>query len=411
MNDLSLLQKPVKEFTQDLHNCFCILTKTFDSATLPFLEDDCIIAYVSAGTGTILINGIPFLLKPGTICLLHSYHVFQITPDAFETLTISFLVSDYILMSYSGFSSSNITNTTEEIKNIFYLPPVIYPNEQETSQFKHLFQEIESECHLAQKHSLLIRYILCMRISLLYHYICSERPRECAKYSPTPTWNLIIYLTVYGHYSLKAKEVASHFQLSERQLNTNLRQITAMNFSQFLLRSRINYACAALMLKNVSLLSIAHSSGFTSETTFYRAFRELRNTTPENYRKQIATIKYQNSDQKIDDSLFEIYSYIINHFREPISLQKMCEDLYISKNTAVNTLKQKMNTSFQQMLVDSRLRYAEGLLLVSPLPIQDIASHSGFQSVHTFIRIFKKKYILTPSEYRKIMLQEENSNE
>ena len=48
-----------------------------------------------------------------------------------------------------------------------------------------------------------------------------------------------------------------------------------------------------------------------------------------------------------------------------------------------------------------RLEYAKELLAVSPdMTIDDIASASGFSTRHTFSRLFKERYSVTPTEFR-----------
>ena len=66
------------------------------------------------------------------------------------------------------------------------------------------------------------------------------------------------------------------------------------------------------------------------------------------------------------------------------------------------SLKEKYgaDAGFNSFLAIFRIRYAEGLLTMSTIPIIDVALDSGFNSVHTFIRTFKKYNQMTPSEYR-----------
>lgn len=49
-----------------------------------------------------------------------------------------------------------------------------------------------------------------------------------------------------------------------------------------------------------------------------------------------------------------------------------------------------------------RLEYAKELLAVSPeMTVDDIASAAGFSTRHTFSRLFKERYSITPTEYRR----------
>ena len=57
--------------------------------------------------------------------------------------------------------------------------------------------------------------------------------------------------------------------------------------------------------------------------------------------------------------------------------------------------------TFKQYLTEIRLKHARDLLLVSGASILDIALDCGFGSVSYFNRLFRQRYQMTPSEYRK----------
>ena len=50
----------------------------------------------------------------------------------------------------------------------------------------------------------------------------------------------------------------------------------------------------------------------------------------------------------------------------------------------------------------TRFDIALAMLTDTNISISDISSDIGYENVEHFIRIFKKEYNLTPSEYRKI---------
>jgi len=60
-----------------------------------------------------------------------------------------------------------------------------------------------------------------------------------------------------------------------------------------------------------------------------------------------------------------------------------------------------MGSSFIQYLKDYRLTMAARLLLASDESILMIAEEVGFDNLSYFNRAFKKKYAMTPREYRK----------
>ncbi len=73
------------------------------------------------------------------------------------------------------------------------------------------------------------------------------------------------------------------------------------------------------------------------------------------------------------------------HFTEP----------YLSKYIKRNTGK-----TFGELVRDVRLKKACYLLRTTNMRIGDISSHVGYPNLEHFVRVFRKEYNLTPSEYR-----------
>ncbi len=393
-----LLEAPKKYFTNDFRYFLNPVSLDLKTKMPPLLEDESVIAYVHSGYGQVVVNGSSFKLCPGAFCQFHSYHAFTLQPDFLNPLRISFLIDDYTLMSYWGFSD---TNREQEIQDIFYLPPVIYPDRETQNRILHILDNISEECAMQKLHNLLIRTTLSARLRNLYMYLCKNSLAKTPSFTPTKIWNLIIFLTVYCRQKLTIDSMAEQFEISASSVNRQLRQITGLNFSQFLSRARVNYAAGAIMVDRLSLQSIAVNSGFASESTFFRQFLRHRGCTPKEYREKIADEKFQNPNHFITDKVYEILYYILCHFKEDISLKKMCRELYLTEQHVTLVLKQKYNATYHEIVTLYRLRYAQALLLVSPLNLEDIAYYSGFPSVHTLIRQFEMNYNMSPTAYRK----------
>lgn len=392
-----LYETPGKFFTNDFRYFLRAIPMTITTAMPPLLENECVLAYIVSGMGCIYINGILFRIKPGSLCQFHSYHVFQIEPEGTRPLEIIFLVEDYTLMSYWGFSAPD---PSSEVQNTFYLPPVIEPCAEDQKSIRQLFAAIQKEDSHPKKHSLLIKSAIGARIMCLYQHICLANVKNHTRYTPSAVWNAMIYITAYGYLNLTLEDVSAQFQITPVLLNRELKRITYMNFSQFLARSRINYASAALMLEQISLHSIAVNSGFASESTFFRQFYKHRGCTPKEYREKIAAEKFQQPNTFISDKAYEILFYIIRHFNEETSLKTLCNDLYMTEQSVTTILDRCFHTTYHHLLTVYRLRYAQALLLVSPMKLEDIAAYCGFHSSHTFIRRFKEEKQITPTEYR-----------
>lgn len=82
------------------------------------------------------------------------------------------------------------------------------------------------------------------------------------------------------------------------------------------------------------------------------------------------------------------------------SLSMIAQRLHISRSYAQKLYKNIFGISYMDDLIHARIRKAKNLLKESNLTIREIASGCGYQSTTHFVRQFKNKTGVTPSEYR-----------
>lgn len=92
--------------------------------------------------------------------------------------------------------------------------------------------------------------------------------------------------------------------------------------------------------------------------------------------------------------------YIINHFREKISLEDMANAIGVTPTYASAVFKEQMRTGFKNYLNNMRFDYAKKLLRYSALSVQQICADSGFDDYPNFIRRFKERFGVSPTQYR-----------
>lgn len=108
-----------------------------------------------------------------------------------------------------------------------------------------------------------------------------------------------------------------------------------------------------------------------------------------------------NSEQKYGE-LHNAVFYIRRHFRENISLADVAKYTSLSKNYFCERFRAVIGIGFNAYLNNLRTDYSAHLLSDTNESIIDICYESGFSSFSSFSRLFKTKYGITPSEYRKI---------
>ena len=98
----------------------------------------------------------------------------------------------------------------------------------------------------------------------------------------------------------------------------------------------------------------------------------------------------------------EIASWIRDHFKEKISLDRISSELNLSKYYVSHVFKEVTGFTVMEYVMGCRLNQVKYLLEMEPdLSIAEVSSSSGFESLAHFSRYFKEKVGVTPSKYRK----------
>ena len=103
---------------------------------------------------------------------------------------------------------------------------------------------------------------------------------------------------------------------------------------------------------------------------------------------------------KTDDLVYKVVKYVAANFKNDFSLDDMANDLGMSKYVLSRVFSATFHTNFCQYVNGIRLNYACAYLENTQKPITEIMLECGFESQRTFNRVFKKKYRITPREYR-----------
>lgn len=95
-----------------------------------------------------------------------------------------------------------------------------------------------------------------------------------------------------------------------------------------------------------------------------------------------------------------VLDYIDNHYKEDITLEIVAKSIGFSKYHFTRLFKLYTDTTFYDYLCSKRIKVAQNLLSKPNFPITDIAYQTGFTTLSTFNRTFKKLIKCTPTEYR-----------
>ncbi len=92
--------------------------------------------------------------------------------------------------------------------------------------------------------------------------------------------------------------------------------------------------------------------------------------------------------------------YIQEHYSEPVTLNEVAENIYVSTFYISRMFKKELGKSFVDYLNDVRVEKAKELLKDIKYKTYEVAEIVGISDPHYFSKLFKKYSGMTPSEYR-----------
>ena len=162
---------------------------------------------------------------------------------------------------------------------------------------------------------------------------------------------------------------------------------------------------------------VSISERFQLEKLFMNIFSELKNKRPgyqlsmKGYLLTYLTIlmrsqtEPRNIKKKSQDSLSWIHiknsiDYIENHYADStLNNQKISEAVHISQNHLEQIFSKQFSITLHSYLTQIRIQKAIHLIETSSYSFTQIADMVGFNNIHVFSRVFKKKTGVSPSIY------------
>ncbi len=112
------------------------------------------------------------------------------------------------------------------------------------------------------------------------------------------------------------------------------------------------------------------------------------------------------SVQKADNVKLRILSYINNHYKT-VTLEDLAEHFNYSVPHCSKLIRDETGVGFVAFVRRIKMNHAVALLLNTKTAISEISNVVGYENPESFIRVFQKVYGITPSAFRKKMLEKE----
>jgi AraC-like DNA-binding protein len=94
------------------------------------------------------------------------------------------------------------------------------------------------------------------------------------------------------------------------------------------------------------------------------------------------------------------FDYMNLHFQKQITLKELAQLVSMTDVSFSRFISKRTGNTFVDTLNEIRLAHATRMLIETDLPIADISVNCGFNNISNFNRIFKKKKLCTPKEFR-----------
>jgi transcriptional regulator GlxA family with amidase domain len=105
-------------------------------------------------------------------------------------------------------------------------------------------------------------------------------------------------------------------------------------------------------------------------------------------------------DVRADDGVATAMRWALEHLDEPLGVEELAARALVSRRTFTRQFRQRTGTSAHQWLLQQRTLLAQRLLETTDLPVELVASRSGFGSAVTMRSHFQRALGTSPRDYR-----------
>ena len=102
---------------------------------------------------------------------------------------------------------------------------------------------------------------------------------------------------------------------------------------------------------------------------------------------------------RVDPKMEEILKYITSHLEEPLSVDILAKQFYMSRYYLMHRFKDVTGYTVHQYISQKRLLRA-GELIRDGMPVMKAAEQAGYTEYSTFLRAFQNTFHMSPREFR-----------
>jgi AraC-like DNA-binding protein len=149
------------------------------------------------------------------------------------------------------------------------------------------------------------------------------------------------------------------------------------------------------------MLGLQYETSFQKVITLITILNDL--SISKNY--EILNISnYNINGINENERIRKAFNFIKENYKKEVSLEKVAKEVHMTVPSFCRYFKSQTNKTFIQFLIEYRINNALKLLTQSDKDIKNISYECGFNNYSHFNRSFKKINLISPSDYRKKIL-------
>lgn len=111
---------------------------------------------------------------------------------------------------------------------------------------------------------------------------------------PVAVWKARKYIGEHSGEELSLTKVANVVNMNANHLSENFKQVTGINFVEYVARIRFANACDLLRNPELRISEIAFTAGFQSLSQFNRVFKRFSGKSPTEFRAKVTSSNNQS---------------------------------------------------------------------------------------------------------------------
>lgn len=161
----------------------------------------------------------------------------------------------------------------------------------------------------------------------------------------------------------------------------------------------LSFPMQAIMKVYALIDELPDTKGFYAVTRFLTLLYELSMFTEE--ARVLSSSSFAKIQQHSDSRRVQkVQDYINQHYKEEIRLNQLADMVGMTEVSFSRFFKLRTGKNLSDYIIDIRLGHATRMLVDSTMSIAEICYESGFNNLSNFNRIFKKKKLASPKDFR-----------